>query len=340
MIIENASDINVKVELSKEINLNLIKGTDGRSAYEVAVENGFTGTEAEWLESLKGEFNPATETFDTLDTTDKTILGAINENFTNVSNGKTLIASAVTDKGVTTSNTDTFSTMASNIGNITTGYPIGTDGLVTGDVVIPDSVTSLGNYAFAYQSITSVSGANNVVTLGVSVFYSCTSLATVSLPSATTLGSNAFYNCSNLTTVSLPSATTFEDNAFNYCTSLATVSLPSATTLGKYAFNSCTSLATVSLPSATTLGMYAFISCAHLQNIDFGGRNNVVTLTSRLYLKSDYLTDASFLEVANALVDNSAGGTITIYVKTVAWSSVPQTTKDIFTTKNYTISAS
>lgn len=29
-------------------------GTDGKSAYEIAVENGFKGTEAEWLESLKG----------------------------------------------------------------------------------------------------------------------------------------------------------------------------------------------------------------------------------------------------------------------------------------------
>lgn len=31
------------------------KGADGKSAYEIAVENGFTGTEAQWLESLHGE---------------------------------------------------------------------------------------------------------------------------------------------------------------------------------------------------------------------------------------------------------------------------------------------
>lgn len=29
-------------------------GKDGRSAYEIAIENGFVGTAAEWLESLKG----------------------------------------------------------------------------------------------------------------------------------------------------------------------------------------------------------------------------------------------------------------------------------------------
>lgn len=32
-----------------------IKGDPGSSAYEIAVENGFTGTETEWLASLKGE---------------------------------------------------------------------------------------------------------------------------------------------------------------------------------------------------------------------------------------------------------------------------------------------
>lgn len=33
-------------------------GADGKSAYEIAVENGYTGTEAEWLESLKGGNDP------------------------------------------------------------------------------------------------------------------------------------------------------------------------------------------------------------------------------------------------------------------------------------------
>lgn len=33
--------------------INRVKGIQGLSAYEVAVKNGFKGTEAEWLESLK-----------------------------------------------------------------------------------------------------------------------------------------------------------------------------------------------------------------------------------------------------------------------------------------------
>ena len=39
-----------------------IKGEDGKSAYQIAVENGFIGTESEWLESLKGDDYILTDT--------------------------------------------------------------------------------------------------------------------------------------------------------------------------------------------------------------------------------------------------------------------------------------
>jgi hypothetical protein len=54
-----------------------------------------------------------------LNTTDKTLKGAINELFQFVSNGKELIARAITDKGVITSKTDTFQQMANNIRSLT-----------------------------------------------------------------------------------------------------------------------------------------------------------------------------------------------------------------------------
>ena len=36
-----------------------LKGKDGKSAYQVAVDNGFSGTEQEWLNSLQGTQGPA-----------------------------------------------------------------------------------------------------------------------------------------------------------------------------------------------------------------------------------------------------------------------------------------
>lgn len=50
------------------------------------------------------------------------VQGAIDQLFTSVSNGKSQIASAITDMGVSTSANDSFSQMATNIGNIETGY--------------------------------------------------------------------------------------------------------------------------------------------------------------------------------------------------------------------------
>ena len=73
-----------------------------------------------------------------LPTTAKTLKGAIAETFQSVSNGKTLIASAITDKGITTSNTDTFQTMANNIKSISgsQSQPSGQDAYREGRTLI------------------------------------------------------------------------------------------------------------------------------------------------------------------------------------------------------------
>lgn len=58
------------------------------------------------------------------------VQSAIDELFTDVSEGKALIATAVTDKGVETAATDSFSTIADKIGQITTETPIETVDIV------------------------------------------------------------------------------------------------------------------------------------------------------------------------------------------------------------------
>ena len=67
--------------------------------------------------SIKADINNIKADLGTaqLNTTAKDLKGAINEVFQNVSNGKQLIATAITDKGVTTSSDSTFQTMATNI---------------------------------------------------------------------------------------------------------------------------------------------------------------------------------------------------------------------------------
>ena len=75
-----------------------------------------------------------------LETNEKnSLVESINELFTSVSNGKSQIASAITDKGVSTSNNDTFQQMANNINLISTGM----ERLIIND----DSIVPTGRYA-------------------------------------------------------------------------------------------------------------------------------------------------------------------------------------------------
>lgn len=53
---DESCDILVQlIEDVKEVQATGIPGKEGLSAYEVAVKNGFEGTETEWLESLNGK---------------------------------------------------------------------------------------------------------------------------------------------------------------------------------------------------------------------------------------------------------------------------------------------
>ncbi len=74
--------------------------------------------------------------------------------------------------------------------------------LVT-DLIIPDGVTSIGDYAFFYcYSLTNVTIPDSVTNIGDSAFGSCDSLTSITIPdSVTSIGDYAFFNCYNLTNV-------------------------------------------------------------------------------------------------------------------------------------------
>ena len=70
-------------------------------------------------------------------------------------------------------------------------------------VVIPDSVTSIGDGAFSgCSSLASVVIPDSVTSIGVYAFLDCSSLESVVIPdSVTSIGSSAFQNCSSLESV-------------------------------------------------------------------------------------------------------------------------------------------
>ena len=98
-----------------------------------------------------------------LNTTDKTLKGAINELFQFVSNGKELIARAITDKGVITSKTDTFQQMANNIRSITidvNNFTFTKYKKLDNGVLVEDTDTSEATY-YATVNMNEVTPGNN-----------------------------------------------------------------------------------------------------------------------------------------------------------------------------------
>lgn len=91
---------------------------------------------------------------------------------------------------------------------------------------IPQSVTSIGQYAFRGCSmLESVNIPASVTSIGYSAFYGCTSLESVSIPaSVTSIGNHAFYDCTSLVSITIPSSVTeIRDGAFGGLCRIATV---------------------------------------------------------------------------------------------------------------------
>ena len=170
------------------------------------------------------------------------------------------------------------------------------------------TVTSIGGSAFKYCNFLSAKIPDSVTSIGISAFYSCDSLTSVTIPnSVTSIGEMAFYNCTSLTNITVAnsnpnyssengvlfnkdkttliqyptgktdisytipaSVTTIRNFAFIGCGSLTSIDIPdSVTSIGGVAFSNCTSLQSVTIPdSVTSIGYRAFQYCGSLTSID------------------------------------------------------------------------
>ena len=151
-------------------------------------------------------------------------------------------------------------------------------------VIIPDSVTTIGDRAFKdCSSLTSVVIPDSVTTIDSYAFSYCSSLTSIVIPdSVTSIGDHAFFPCSSLTSIVISdSLTTIGDYAFYSCSSLTSIVIPdSVTTIGNYAFKGCSSFTSVVIPdSVTTIGSYAFSYCSSLTSVTFGN-NSVADIGS------------------------------------------------------------
>ena len=244
-------------------------------------------------------------------------MGTLADKLSYLDGTKTAIKNAIIAKGVDVEDVDTFRAYADKIGEIEGGGGIPEYERYS---IVDEGETSVPN-------MNSSSSAVNWLMSKVYIPPSVTQIGTYFVArSAITEASGGGFGL------------TFGTYAFRDCTLLAIIDLPSVTQFGEHAFSSCTLLATIDLPSVTQFGNAAFQGCTSMTNIDLGSRSNVLTV-STLFLQPDNLTVDSFLQVGNALVDNTGGAAETIFVKAVAWNNLTEEQKAIFTNKNYTISA-
>ncbi len=159
-------------------------------------------------------------------------------------------------------------------------------------LVFSDNLTSIDSSAFANSGITSISGLDEVASLGekvfqncsnlssitgldgvtavsTSCFYGCTSLSTLSLQSAATIGSSAFHGCTTLSELEIPAATTIDDSALSGCTALTSLNVNGLSgTFGSDFLSSCkSSLTTLKIDGITKLGWMAFRDFTSLETI-------------------------------------------------------------------------
>ena len=113
-------------------------------------------------------------------------------------------------------------------------------------ITIPDSVTSIGDYAFdGCSGLTSVTIPDSVTSIGNGAFADCSGLTNITIPdSVTSIGYSVFFGCSGLTSVTIGNGVTSIGNqAFSGCSGLTSITIPnSVTSIGDHAFEHCSSL--------------------------------------------------------------------------------------------------
>ena len=172
------------------------------------------------------------------------------------------------------------------------------------DLVIPNGVTSIANYAFAgCNRLTSVTIPDGVTKIGNSAFLLCSRLEHVTLGNdLTDVGIGAFASCDDLAyteyengnylgnennpyqvLISIPSTDissfvihpntkAIGGGSFSYCSKLTAITLPEGLVfVGRNAFSNCRALTQITIPdSVTTIGYNAFGDCYELANVTFG----------------------------------------------------------------------
>lgn len=151
-------------------------------------------------------------------------------------------------------------------------------------VSLPDTVTSIGSFAFQLCSkLETVNLHDGITTIGESAFTGCESLKLTRLPSSlTSLGSYAFHDCASIgpTLVIPEGVTAISGYAFCGCSGVTSLTIhEGVTAIGGYAFSE-TSIQKLVVPSTVgKIGDCAFSDIKTLLHADLQGGTSLGYLT-------------------------------------------------------------
>ncbi len=173
-------------------------------------------------------------------------------------------------------------------------------------VNVPEGVTAIGGYAFAYNdNIETITLPSSVKTLNDRAFRDTSASTVVLNEGLTNISYQAFRNASNVTTVVIPSTvTTISKEAFQNSGITELIVPANVTTIEYGAMRDMKMLESVTIDSAADIPVYAFRACTNLktvfltnENVTFGGGSKGMIFTNK---------------------ENGDGSAITVYVASEA----------------------
>ncbi len=222
---------------------------------------------------------------------------------------------------------------------------------LSGEYTIPESVTSIDQYAFYYcTKLTSVVIGNSVMSIGYSAFANCSGLKKSAYPDnipnpfsnyvtsiaypaqETTIEDGVIFDRAKTTIYFAPvtlsgeytvpsTVKTIADDAFSYCTELTSVEIPnSVKIIGDGAFFECTGLISVIIGnSVDDIGIGAFNGCTGLTSVVIG--NSVKSIGNSAFAYCSGLTSVvipnSVLTIGGRAFYNCSGLTSVVIPNSV-----------------------
>ena len=172
------------------------------------------------------------------------------------------------------------------------------------EVTIPESVRAIGQSAFYYnQSLKSVTLNNSMETINRSLFNSCNKLAVVrGGRNVKIVDQSAFAGCDSLRSISDITPVTINSSAFFNCRKLESLNFSRIKSIGYESFYYCFGLKEADLTTLTSINNRSFVACTGLKKVTLG--NDITTIKSEAFNGCDALEEVVLGSSINSLESN------------------------------------